>query len=77
MAQTSVPESGTPVVIPEAGSRESGTGAGWVFFAGVMMIIGGCFGALQGLAAIIKSGDKSKDVELRPDDVVSVPESVF
>jgi polysaccharide export outer membrane protein len=29
------------------------------------------------VAAIIKSGDKSKDVELRPDDVVSVPESVF
>jgi len=29
------------------------------------------------VAAIIKSGDKRKDVELRPDDVVSVPESVF
>ena len=29
------------------------------------------------VAAIIKSGDKSKDVELQPDDVVSVPESVF
>ena len=29
------------------------------------------------VAAIIKSGDKSKDVELRPDDIVSVPESVF
>ena len=56
MSQTSVPASSTPTVIPEAGEAESGTGAGWVFFAGVMMIIGGCFAVLQGLAAIIKSG---------------------
>jgi len=27
--------------------------------------------------AIIQSGDRSKDVELQPDDVISVPESVF
>ena len=27
--------------------------------------------------AIIKSGDKSKDIELKSDDVVSVPESIF
>ncbi len=29
------------------------------------------------VAAIIRSGDKSQDVELRPDDVVSVPETIF
>jgi len=29
------------------------------------------------VAAIIKSGDKSKDIELKPGDVVSVPESFF
>jgi protein involved in polysaccharide export with SLBB domain len=29
------------------------------------------------VAAIIKSGDKSKDIELKADDVVSVPETFF
>ena len=29
------------------------------------------------VAAIINSGDKSNDIQLRPDDVVSVPESIF
>ena len=52
----------TPVVIPEAGpapvaaAPESGTGAGWVLFAAIMLIIGGVLGAIQGLSAIIKSG---------------------
>jgi hypothetical protein len=36
--------------------RGSAAGAGWVFFAAIMMIILGIFGALEGLAAIIKSG---------------------
>ena len=50
-----------PLVVPEAGTapaeyREPEAGGGWVFFAAVMMIIGGFFGALQGLSAIIKSG---------------------
>jgi hypothetical protein len=50
-----------PVTIPEARPapvpyQEPEAGGGWVFFAAVMMVIGGCFGALQGLAAIIKSG---------------------
>ena len=51
----------TPVVIPEAGVapaayQESGVGAGWVFFAAIMLVIGGILGAIQGLSAIIKSG---------------------
>jgi hypothetical protein len=51
----------TPVVIPEAGAapstyEDSGAGAGWVFFAAIMMVIVGILGALQGLSAIIKSG---------------------
>jgi polysaccharide export outer membrane protein len=29
------------------------------------------------ITAIINSGDRSKDIDLRPDDVVSVPESMF
>lgn len=29
------------------------------------------------VAAIIKGGDRSKDLELKPDDVVSVPETIF
>jgi hypothetical protein len=51
----------TPVVIPEAGVspatyEESTVGGGWVFFAAIMMVIGGILGAIQGLSAIIKSG---------------------
>jgi hypothetical protein len=51
----------TPVVIPEAGARpatyqEPEAGGGWVFFAAIMLVIGGILGALQGLSAIIKSG---------------------
>lgn len=34
----------------------SRAGAGWVVFAAVMMIVLGIFGALEGLAAIVKSG---------------------
>jgi hypothetical protein len=34
---------------------ESTTGAGFVFFASVMMVIIGIFGAIEGLAAIIKN----------------------
>ena len=29
------------------------------------------------VAAIIKGGDRSKDLQLKPDDVVSVPETIF
>jgi len=36
--------------------RGSTAGAGWVAFAAIMMIILGVFGALEGLAAIVKSG---------------------
>jgi hypothetical protein len=36
--------------------RGSTAGAGWVFFAAIMMIVLGVFGALEGLAAIVKSG---------------------
>jgi len=36
--------------------RGSTAGAGWVAFAAIMMIIVGVFGALEGLAAIVKSG---------------------
>jgi hypothetical protein len=32
-----------------------GVGAGWVFFAGIIMIVGGFFAAFEGLAAILKS----------------------
>jgi len=51
----------TPVVIPEAGVapaayQESAVGAGWGFFAAIMLVIGGILGAIQGLSAIIKSG---------------------
>ena len=35
--------------------RESPTAAGFIFFAGVMMIVTGIFGAIEGLAAIIKN----------------------
>ena len=34
----------------------STAGAGWVFFAAIMMIVLGIFGVFEGLAAIIKSG---------------------
>ncbi len=36
--------------------RGSTAGAGWVLFAAIMMIVLGIFGALEGLAAIVKSG---------------------
>lgn len=29
------------------------------------------------VAAVIKGGDRSKDLELKPDDVISVPETIF
>jgi hypothetical protein len=32
------------------------TGAGWVFFAGILMIMGGFFAVFEGLAALLKSG---------------------
>jgi hypothetical protein len=34
----------------------SRAGAGWVTFAAIMMIVLGIFGALEGLAAIVRSG---------------------
>ena len=36
--------------------QRSSAGAGWVFFAAIMMIVLGIFGALEGLAAIVRSG---------------------
>jgi polysaccharide export outer membrane protein len=29
------------------------------------------------VAAIVKGGDRSKDLELKPGDVISVPETIF
>ena len=29
------------------------------------------------VSAVIKGGDRSKDLELKPDDVISVPETIF
>jgi len=34
----------------------AGTGAGWVLFAGIVMIVGGLFAFFEGLAALLKSG---------------------
>ena len=34
----------------------SGAGAGWVFFAAIMMIVLGIFGIFEGLAAIVRDG---------------------
>src|SRR6266536_2208551 len=31
-------------------------GAGWVLFAGIVMIVGGFFAFIEGLAALLKSG---------------------
>ena len=38
---------------------------------------GGVTKIVVNVAAIIKGGDRSKDVGLKPDDVVSVPETIF
>jgi hypothetical protein len=35
--------------------ERAGGGAGWVFFAGIVMIVGGFFAAFEGLAALLKS----------------------
>jgi len=61
MSQQQTHDGRAPVVVPEAGAAptaygEPEAGAGWVFFAALMLIIGGFFGAFQGLAAILKSG---------------------
>lgn len=62
--QVQTPANSRPVVVPESrltpvppvAEEPSTRGAGWVFFASVMMIVMGSFDAIQGLAAIIKSG---------------------
>ena len=36
--------------------ERAGVGAGWVVFAGIMMIVGGFFASFEGLAALLKSG---------------------
>ena len=36
--------------------ERSGVGAGWILFAAIMMITGGCFAILEGLAALLKRG---------------------
>ena len=36
--------------------QRSDVGAGWVLFAGIMMIVGGLFGFFEGLGALLKSG---------------------
>lgn len=61
MSQQIQAHDGQTVTVPEAGAapaahREPETGRGIVMFAAIMLVIGGCFGALQGLAAIVKSG---------------------
>src|SRR6266487_812468 len=37
-------------------AQRSDVGAGWVLFAGIMMIVGGLFGFFEGLGALLKSG---------------------
>jgi tetrahydromethanopterin S-methyltransferase subunit C len=41
-------------VMPQEGS---GVGAGWVLFAGIMMMVGGFFAFFEGLAAVLKGAD--------------------
>ena len=36
--------------------ERAGVGAGWVLFAGIMMIVGGFFASFEGLGALLKSG---------------------
>ena len=36
--------------------EQAGVGAGWILFAAIMMITGGCFAILEGLAALLKRG---------------------
>ena len=35
----------------------AGVGAGWVFFASIVMITGGLFGIFEGLAAVLRHGN--------------------
>jgi hypothetical protein len=37
-------------------AQRSDVGAGWVLFAGILMIVGGFFGFFEGLGALLKSG---------------------
>ena len=37
--------------------ERSDVGAGWVFFAGIVMIMGGIFAFFEGLAALLKHGN--------------------
>jgi hypothetical protein len=37
-------------------AQRSDVGAGWVLFAGIMMIVGGFFAFFEGLGALLKSG---------------------
>ena len=36
--------------------EQAGVGAGWILFASIMMIIGGCFAILEGLGVLLKHG---------------------
>ena len=36
--------------------EQAGVGAGWILFASIMMITGGCFAIFEGLAALLKHG---------------------
>jgi hypothetical protein len=44
----------------------SSVGAGWVFFAGIIMIVGGFFAAFEGLAAILKSASFQANIQDYP-----------
>jgi hypothetical protein len=37
--------------------ERAGVGAGWVVFAGIVMIVGGTFAFFEGLAALLKGGN--------------------
>ena len=37
--------------------ERAGVGAGWVVFAGIVMIVGGTFALFEGLAALLKGGN--------------------
>jgi len=45
---------------------QAGVGAGWVLFAAIMMIMGGSFAILEGLAALLKHGNFYHSVSSYP-----------
>src|SRR5512132_4408666 len=45
-----------PTPVDAVYREESATGAGWVLFAGIMMVLIGFLDVFQGLAVVLKSG---------------------